>query len=255
MVTLCPACKELNSMTPYMGLEFGKFVCKRCGFVGMKFEQDDEMKKDSEKDKEIVTEGVEEKNREVFDNLAPHYDKIPIIARWVQSVQKKVVRSLKLKPSTTVLDVGCGTGHLLIQLAPHIKKVVGIDLSQKMLDHAKEKTARFNNVELVKGSVTSLPFERNSFDYVIATEMFHHVEKPIAALKEMKRVVKHNGFVIVADIHIPPIVLMNLFFKLEPGFVRMYNKIELYKLFKKANLRVVSQKRVGLCALMTKGRK
>lgn len=82
-----------------------------------------------------------------------------------------------------ILEVGCGTGLLLEQMARFGRKVEGVDLSPGMLARARER-----GLEVVEGSVTSLPFEDESFDVVCSFKVLSHVQDIERALREMLRV-------------------------------------------------------------------
>lgn len=74
-----------------------------------------------------------------------------------------------LKPNMRLLDIGCGTGHIIQALAHHHKNVffVGLDISSGMLKKAKENTINIPNITLVEGDGLQLPFSEYSFDIVI----------------------------------------------------------------------------------------
>lgn len=85
--------------------------------------------------------------------------------------------------SDKVLDVGCGTGFVS-QLYPNFD-ITGIDISDGMLAN--------NPYKAIKASAESIPFEDNSFDFVIARSLLHHLDRPDIGLKEMFRVLKPGG--------------------------------------------------------------
>jgi len=85
------------------------------------------------------------------------------------------------------VDVGCGNGYLCSQLKKKISEVSGIDLSKTRIDSAKK---RYPGIEFVQGSIYDLPYEDNSRDLVTAVETIEHLENPVAAIKEMRRVSK-----------------------------------------------------------------
>ena len=107
----------------------------------------------------------------------------------------KVLANLKGK----VLEVGIGTGAN-IPYYPENVSLTGIDFSPKMLRFAREKA---NNadfpVELFEMDAQALAFEDNTFDYVITTCVYCSVPDPVKGLKEMRRVVKPEGKVIMLE--------------------------------------------------------
>lgn len=121
----------------------------------------------------------------VFDTM-----EIPMEHMWFSKWRKDILSGL----SGRVLDVGIGTGKNI----PHYPdecEIVGVDISDKMLSHAKEKSAH-DNISLFQMDAENLGFKDNSFDYVITTFVLCSIPDPIAALKEMKRVCKSDGMII-----------------------------------------------------------
>lgn len=94
----------------------------------------------------------------------------------------------KLKPNT-VLDVGCGEGFTLMRLHKEKigKKLSGIDNMEQAIKLGKKLHPQF---KIEKGDIYKLPYKDNSFDLVLCMEVLEHLENPVAALKELKRVSK-----------------------------------------------------------------
>ena len=101
-----------------------------------------------------------------------------------------------------VLDVATGTGHLSRAIAPHVRKVVAIDITPKMLDYAQEEAAKSNlkNISIQEGKAEELPYKSDCFDLVVSRLAIHHFEKPIVQLREMVRVCKPNHKIGVIDL-------------------------------------------------------
>lgn len=91
-----------------------------------------------------------------------------------------------------VLEAGCGTGLILERLRPIAASVVGADLSAGMLEKARAR-----GHEVVQASVTDMPFEDASFDTVCSFKVLAHVEDAAGALREMARVVKPGGHLVL----------------------------------------------------------
>ncbi len=113
---------------------------------------------------------------------------------------QKLIESLllNLEPSDgkKILDAGCGTGNFLwhlLQLKPETQ-VVGIDYSNSMLDKAASKLQSFKNAELrIHDLNQPLPFASQSFDAVVCNNVLYAVNKPYFLLKELFRVLKEEG--------------------------------------------------------------
>ncbi len=91
-----------------------------------------------------------------------------------------------------VLDVGCGSGHGSNNLARKFKRVCGVDVSEGAIKYAKENWQE-KNIDFVVGSGINIPFPRDTFDVVVAFEVFEHIEKWESFLQEIKRVLKKDG--------------------------------------------------------------
>jgi len=196
---------------------------------------------------------LEKENKFFFGIWSLVYGLDPI-SLWLKSIQNRILNRLKISKQSYVLDVGCANGSLLNTLySKDIRKLYGMDLSESMIKRANKKLG--NKAILKIASVEKIPFKQNFFDYVLSTEAFHHFPHPDKAIKEMKRVLKKNGTLIVADINFYFGFIHWLFKKIEPGHVKIYNNNEFRDLFKKNNLKVIMQKRIGLFAILTIGKK
>ncbi|NYZ75471.1 methyltransferase domain-containing protein [Candidatus Micrarchaeota archaeon] len=113
----------------------------------------------------------------------------------VTRVVRGVTKKLKLDRGVSLLDVGCGSGSLLKKLPA--KKKVGLDYSERLLIQARRRGLR-----VIKGTAWKLPFADNSFNRVLCYSVTHYLTHSQAeeALKELKRVCKPRGFVLVGDV-------------------------------------------------------
>jgi ArsR family transcriptional regulator len=103
-------------------------------------------------------------------------------------------------PEWTVADLGCGTGQVAAALAPHVRRVIGVDQSAAMLKAARRRTAGCSNVELHQGRLEALPLEDESVDAALLLLALTYVEEPLAALGEARRVLRRHGRVVVVDL-------------------------------------------------------
>jgi len=104
-----------------------------------------------------------------------------------------------------IIDVGCGAGGTLIALAKRFpdSEIVGIDLSEPLLNIAKENAEAANvdnQLRFEKADVQSIPYSDNHFDVVINLNMVHLVQEPITLLNEMERILAPSGFIFIADL-------------------------------------------------------
>ncbi|MDD1772775.1 MAG: methyltransferase domain-containing protein [Methanomassiliicoccales archaeon] len=104
-----------------------------------------------------------------------------------------------------VLDVATGTGHTALFLAPYAGKVIGLDLTPQMLRLAQNASEEkgIENTEWVRGDVNALPFPDASFDVVCSRRAPHHFPDLDRALREMARVLKAGGVMVIDDRSVP----------------------------------------------------
>src|SRR6267142_2258617 len=118
-----------------------------------------------------------------------------------QEALDRIVQWAGTRPEDTVLDVACGPGLLACAFAKVAKHVTGIDMTPAMLEQARktQQEQGLKNVSWEPGNVYSLPFPPSQFSIVSSRFVFHHLQDPLAALREMKRVCKPSGRIVVAD--------------------------------------------------------
>jgi ubiquinone/menaquinone biosynthesis C-methylase UbiE len=111
----------------------------------------------------------------------------------------------------SVLDLGCGAGHLSFTIAPHVKEVVAYDLSSEMLKVVEDEATRRNlkNITTKQGHVQELPFPGASFDWVCTRYSAHHWLEIDRAIAEIRRVLTPCGKLIVIDTYAPAIPLLD----------------------------------------------
>ena len=97
----------------------------------------------------------------------------------------------------SALDAGCGTGALAFALAPLVGEVVGVDTREDYLEAGR--AAAPENVRLLEGDVTALPFGYASFDLACCHRVLHHVRRPELAVSELARVTRPGGRLFIVD--------------------------------------------------------
>jgi ubiquinone/menaquinone biosynthesis C-methylase UbiE len=130
--------------------------------------------------------------------------------RRAEEERRRLSQVLTLTGTERVLDVGTGAGALALAAAPLARQVVGIDLVPELLAEARKRAPE--NVELVEGDATQLPFPLASFDIVMTARTLHHVARPDVVLAEMTRVLRPGGQMLVVDQLAPvdPLAAMEL---------------------------------------------
>ena len=101
--------------------------------------------------------------------------------------------------SWTVGDLGCGTGQVSAALAPFVENVIAVDTSAAMLQAAKKRLHHFENVDLRRGELESLPIDEARLDAATLMLVLHHVPEPERALADVARVLKPHGRAVIVD--------------------------------------------------------
>lgn len=131
-----------------------------------------------------------------YDAVAAQYD-----ARWpfyLRETIGRTVAQLDPRPGQRLLDVGCGTGQLLADVAARWPGVMlaGVDPSPRMLEQAR---TRVPAAHLDIGEAESLPAESASVDWLVSTSAFHYVRDPFVARREFRRVLRPGGTLVLTD--------------------------------------------------------
>ncbi len=134
-----------------------------------------------------------------YDRAARTYDRL--WAGYVRDTQDLLDAVARIRPGERVLDVGCGTGTFAARLATRnpAQSVVGVDVSDGMLDEARRKTAAFPNVRFEQARAADLPLADASVDVVVSASALHYVDQPGDALAEARRVLRPGGRLAVVD--------------------------------------------------------
>lgn len=139
-----------------------------------------------------------------FDFLTPLYDLVTEHLGFGPPFKEKVLKLAHFQNGESLLDIGCGTGSLLIPAKRQNpgSRIVGVDPDQRILDIARKKIKKAGvEVELIKAYGENLPFNSASFDVVVSTFVFHHLpsEIKIQTMREAYRILKKNGRFLLSD--------------------------------------------------------
>jgi ubiquinone/menaquinone biosynthesis C-methylase UbiE len=132
-----------------------------------------------------------------YSKAAERYDQK--WAFYLEATTRETLRRLPMTSAARVLDVGCGTGELLRRLRAKYPDaaLAGLDPVPEMLAVARDKLSGKEDLRI--GYADSLPWTGGSFDVVVSCNMFHYISHPVEALREMARVVRHGGSVVLTD--------------------------------------------------------
>lgn len=137
--------------------------------------------------------------KESFANQATQFSQNPILNN--DEHLNVIVNMCSIAEEDWVLDLGCGTGLLTQVIEEKTKRVVGLDLTREMLDEAQlQSKKKDKSVLYILGDAEKLPFLDGQFDCVMTRLTIHHFPQPIKIVKELARVLKPNGRMIISDI-------------------------------------------------------
>lgn len=136
--------------------------------------------------------------KELFEHFASTYESGDSRELFLELESNYVAPLLPKRGK--VLDAGCGTGNLTTKLAESAADVTGIDISQEMLRITKE-AVKNRDVKLVKMDLRNLRFRDNEFDSVVCSLVLNHLKDWKKAVREIVRVTKPGGKLIVSLIH------------------------------------------------------
>ncbi|MFI3319382.1 MAG: bifunctional demethylmenaquinone methyltransferase/2-methoxy-6-polyprenyl-1,4-benzoquinol methylase UbiE [Rikenellaceae bacterium] len=159
--------------------------------------------------------------KEMFDNIAPAYDRLNhILSMQIDKLwRRRVVKIVRSFAPSKILDMATGTGDLALVLARAIPsaEVVGIDLSPGMLEVAQQKIAKCgvaNRVSVQCGAAESIDLESESVDVVTVAFGVRNFGDLEGGLREMTRVVKRGGHVVVLEFSTPDNRLFGWFYNI-----------------------------------------
>lgn len=201
--------------------------------------------------RETDLRGKVQQVRQKYDRLSSFYDQ-----RWpsyIQTSLQRLVRAVRLEGSEKILNIACGTGALEALLVKRYKNlsITGVDISEGMLAVARSKLKMYPQVFFTRADAVTLPFGDETFDLAVCASALHYFEDPLALMKEIKRVVKKGGSVVMMDWSRDYLVcrLRDLAHRIrDPAHRRCYSQKELRHLFEVSNFRVTFEQkfRIGL---------
>ncbi|MFH0818356.1 MAG: class I SAM-dependent methyltransferase [Candidatus Micrarchaeota archaeon] len=125
-----------------------------------------------------------------YGNDRVYYHPNPLI-RYIENRRvSAIIRAIG--EANTVLEVGCGEGHVLSLL--NAKRKIGIDISKKALKIASERTG----AQVALADAENIPFADGCFDALVCTEVLEHTRNPRRVIKECMRVVKNGGIIVIS---------------------------------------------------------
>lgn len=187
------------------------------------------------------------KIKESFGKQASQFSKNHILSNEKQL--NFIVNMSCIQEEEWVLDMGCGTGLLTRAIEQKTKRVVGLDLTRQMLEEAQlQSRKQGKSILFLQGDGHQLPFLDGQFDCIMTRLTVHHFPQPLKILKELVRVLKPNGRLIISDI----VANMDLQKQKkhneieqlrDPSHVKFLNETELQEIIREAGLEIQESKK------------
>lgn len=133
-----------------------------------------------------------------YDHSASVYD-----VQYTDEQEAKIkaaLNELKLKQSSSVLDLGCGSGLLFPHIAIDVGLLVGLDFSSKILKLAKKRARKYSNIAVLRADADLLPFQDRTFNTIFAMTLLQNTPNPLYSLREIQRVAQSKAAVIVTGL-------------------------------------------------------
>lgn len=173
---------------------------------------------------------------DMFNNISKTYDFLNhFMSLGIDIIWRKIaINELKIHQPKLILDVATGTGDFAFEALSILKpdKIVGVDISQGMLDIAKQKIAKRNlghKFEVKLGDSETLPFEANEFDAVTVAYGVRNFENLEKGLIDINRVLKPGGKAVVLEFSKPKVFPIKQLYKfyfnyITPGIGKLFSK-------------------------------
>ncbi len=203
---------------------------------------------------------------DIYTSTSPNVEAISFRKRRDFSVQYALEN---IPDNSTILDLGCGAGPVLVQLQKYQYQLIGIDYSNDMLLHAsRELDANLANVFLIRAECEKVPILDESVDFVVCLGVISYAESIDATIQELYRIIKPGGQVIVSyrnkynDVLLDPVILIKFLITLpfkiiksnEKKIGRSIPRAEVYSSIKKSAFKIKHEEQIGFGNLRLNGK-
>lgn len=193
----------------------------------------------------------QEKERSFWEKQAAGYDRRSF--EWFETAYRRSIEKTRsvVSAEQQVLEIGCGTGIIALGIAPHVRRLIGTDISPEMVAVARRKAAEagLTNVEFHVHDGYALPYDAASFDTVLLFNILHVVQEPAALMRESRRLLKPGGHLVTAtDCYAEPVpIRARLYLTAQRllkvtgavPFLAYYHKEDVQRLFQENGFEIV----------------
>jgi len=134
-----------------------------------------------------------------FDQVANEWDTMRKVF-FSETVREKAMAVAEVRSGKLAADIGAGTGFVTEGLLKKGLRVIAVDQSEAMIHQMKNKFGNSPMIDYRIGEAGAIPIEDSCVDYVFANMFLHHVENPRLAIKEMVRILKLGGSLVITDL-------------------------------------------------------
>jgi 2-polyprenyl-3-methyl-5-hydroxy-6-metoxy-1,4-benzoquinol methylase len=138
---------------------------------------------------------------ERFNEAAADWDKGDTRQKIAQAVFQTITSRVALLNHMEILDFGCGTGLLSFKIAPLVRSVTGVDLSEKMLEQLEAKNTSSLHVTPICRDIVKESLEK-TYHGIVSSMAIHHVEDLETLFKTFRACLKRDGFIAIADLEV-----------------------------------------------------
>ncbi len=139
-------------------------------------------------------------SKDYFEQKAESYDKDPNRVGNVDNIANSILSSIPFNKNMHIMDFGSGTGLLLERMAPFVKKITAVDVSDAMCKQLNEKIKNLDcEVEILQLDLTKTKLDIK-FDGIISSLTMHHIEDIQSMFNDFYAMLNDNGIIAIADL-------------------------------------------------------
>lgn len=137
-----------------------------------------------------------------FNKEAALWDENPVRVKLSQDVARTISNKITLTPEMDVMDFGCGTGLLTMQIQPFVRSITGVDNSEGMLEifNSKVNKLNLNNVNSSFIDLDNGDILKGNYDLILSNMTLHHIKEIQSLFNQFHNVIKPGGYLCLCDL-------------------------------------------------------